>query len=255
MTGKELTARKYDYIESFPMEDNLARVWIIDPDSGVNYGYIDRTGKEVIPLSSEYRIMIHFSEGMAMVSDGDKWGYIDTTGELVVPLKYDSAGIFQGGMAWVELDGKWGFIDIPVKKEKIATLKIGSPEYILYGETVRLIVTTTIVDNRTLVSADFITTLLYKTTVVQEAIEDGIVNKDFLVYDDEANTVTITWNDKCLVLTLGELQGGMDVPAQLLPVDDLPDIRHVVLPLRFVCETLGFSVEWDGVNGAVYVYY
>jgi hypothetical protein len=141
----------------------------------------------------------------------------------------------------------------PVEAEAIAMLKIGSPEFVLYGKTNSLIVTTTTINNRTLVSADFIGLLLVH-VAEQKTISGDAITTDFLAFDQEANTVTITWYDKNIVITIGELLDGMDVPAQFMPVDHLPEILHVVLPLRFICETLGFSVEWDGVDRTVYIF-
>jgi hypothetical protein len=41
----------------------------------------------------------------------DKWGFIDKTGKEVIPLKYDAMEEFSDGMAKVELDGKTLYID------------------------------------------------------------------------------------------------------------------------------------------------
>ena len=51
------------------------------------YGYIDKTGKEVIPCKWAYAW--NFSLGMAIVFDeNDKCGFIDKTGKLVVPCTW-----------------------------------------------------------------------------------------------------------------------------------------------------------------------
>jgi hypothetical protein len=41
----------------------------------------------------------------------DSWGYIDVTGKVVIPFGFERAGIFSGGLARVRKDGKWGYID------------------------------------------------------------------------------------------------------------------------------------------------
>jgi hypothetical protein len=72
-------------------------------------GFIDATGKEVIPL--KYDKYMSFSEGMAgAVLDG-KAGFIDTVGKEVIPFKYDAVWNFSEGLACVRLAGKWGIID------------------------------------------------------------------------------------------------------------------------------------------------
>jgi hypothetical protein len=73
------------------------------------YGYIDKTGKEVIPC--KYDNAENFSEGLAIVMLNDKYGFIDKTGKEVTPLKYDNAGRFSEGLALVRLNDKYGYID------------------------------------------------------------------------------------------------------------------------------------------------
>jgi len=40
-----------------------------------------------------------------------KYGYVDKTGKEVIPLKYDYADSFREGLARAKLNGKWGYID------------------------------------------------------------------------------------------------------------------------------------------------
>lgn len=81
---------------------------------GGKAGFIDKTGKIVIPPQYDY--VDAFSEGLAAVQVGKKYGYIDKTGQMVIPPQYDGADEFSEGLAAVEgegvlgLDG-WGFID------------------------------------------------------------------------------------------------------------------------------------------------
>ena len=81
---------------------------------GSKYGFLDKTGKEVI--TPKYDLVGHFSDGMAQVMLGDgetgKWGFIDKTcREIVPPGSYDFIQDFIDGMAAVSLNGKSGFID------------------------------------------------------------------------------------------------------------------------------------------------
>ncbi len=73
------------------------------------YGYVNKTGKEVIPFKYDYAYS--FSEGLAAVKLNGKWRYIDKTGKEVIPLKYDNADSFSEGLAVVKLNGKWCYID------------------------------------------------------------------------------------------------------------------------------------------------
>jgi hypothetical protein len=94
--------KKYESTGDF--SEGLARVKL-----NGKWGYIDKTGKEVIPL--KYDHAGNFYEGLADVKLNDKWGYIDKTGKEVIPLKYDDAGNFDEGLAYVKMNGKYGYID------------------------------------------------------------------------------------------------------------------------------------------------
>lgn len=85
--------------------EGLAKVGEIN-----NYGYIDMTGNEVVPC--KYFDSSDFHEGLAWVYDGgDGGGYIDKTGKEVLTCDYESFNDFHEGLACVQKDGKHGFID------------------------------------------------------------------------------------------------------------------------------------------------
>lgn len=93
-TGKEVIPFQYDKISSF--SEGLAAVLV----SGKGWVFIDKTGKEV--LSVPYDDVYSFSEGLAAVKKDGKWGYIDRTGKLVIPCRYEGyATPFSGGFAVV----------------------------------------------------------------------------------------------------------------------------------------------------------
>src|SRR5215831_7728385 len=77
------------------------------------YGYVDTTGKLVIPPL--FRSAEPFSEGLAAIQTetGGKWGYIDKTGTVVIPPMFATGDSFKAGRAAVqtEMDGKWGYIN------------------------------------------------------------------------------------------------------------------------------------------------
>lgn len=87
----------------------------IKPDD--KYGFIDTTGKEVIPL--QFDEAYSFQEGMAVVlqyqgrKDGwtyHKIGYIDTTGKLIIPYKYGGENMYSGNM-FSYSDGMANFVE------------------------------------------------------------------------------------------------------------------------------------------------
>ncbi|MBN1523100.1 MAG: WG repeat-containing protein [Spirochaetales bacterium] len=109
-----------------------------------SYGYIDETGKIIVPLEykrvsgfSENRAFLFtdnscicidtsgrtvftrnyinarpYSQSLAAVQDkSGSWGYIDLDGTEVIGLRFDDAGNFSLDRAPVKSGGKWGVID------------------------------------------------------------------------------------------------------------------------------------------------
>ncbi|MDR2146809.1 MAG: WG repeat-containing protein [Tannerella sp.] len=151
-TGREVIPLKYDGAYDFAPGENITVVWCLDtahpiprgiwlspgeflphPDNSVRYenlyGFIDRTGKEIIPL--KYDFAGNFVDGLSCVELGDKYGFIDRTGKEAIPLKYDFAESFEYGMSRVKLNGKYGFIDstervvIPLKYDGMESFSEG----------------------------------------------------------------------------------------------------------------------------------
>ena len=79
-------------------------------------GYVDKTGKFVIP-PGKYYLAEDFSEGLAGVGVNDCkkdycYGYIDTTGKVVIEPQFQTVGEFHEGTADVRMpNDKWGVID------------------------------------------------------------------------------------------------------------------------------------------------
>src|SRR5260370_22035067 len=87
-----------------PQKTVLAAVKI-----GDKWGYIDKTGKFVIP--PQFPHAESFSEGLALVLVGDKYGYIDNIGKTVIPPQFSHASSFSEGLAAVRVGDKDGYID------------------------------------------------------------------------------------------------------------------------------------------------
>jgi hypothetical protein len=149
MTGKAITPFKYNYtdyqtsvVDPDPVfADGLLRVatgnvkWNSGDYFGGTWGFINKTGKEIVPL--KYHSIQPFSEGLALVAikvgnksvedDDDeeevdnstyKYGYINKAGVVVIPLKFDEAGRFKKGRAEVTLKGRSFYIDKTGKEVK-----------------------------------------------------------------------------------------------------------------------------------------
>ncbi len=68
--------------------------------AGTRQVFIDKEGNEVILLDG-YESVESFSSGMAKVLKNGKYGYIDKTGKLIIPCIYDEASDFDQGLARV----------------------------------------------------------------------------------------------------------------------------------------------------------
>ncbi|MEH1790956.1 MAG: WG repeat-containing protein [Nostoc sp.] len=95
------------------------------------YGFIDKNGKEVIPVQFDINGssldlgniwadinfgeistsgVYGFSEGLAMVEIGGKIGYIDRTAKIIINPQFENGRQFIDGLAPVKIGKKWGYI-------------------------------------------------------------------------------------------------------------------------------------------------
>ena len=96
------------------------------------YAYIDKTGKVAID-ASKYSSAFPFYEGLAMVRSRDthKAGFIDKTGKEVIPCQYRWAGYFRNGATYAsDAEGKNWLIDQTGKRLK----RIADAEYLVYAD-------------------------------------------------------------------------------------------------------------------------
>ena len=64
-------------------------------------------------IIGSYDYASDFSEGLAVVKKNGKESYIDKTGKEVIPIKFDYAHNFSEGLAAVEKNGKYRYIIKP----------------------------------------------------------------------------------------------------------------------------------------------
>ncbi|MBK5142700.1 WG repeat-containing protein [Budviciaceae bacterium BWR-B9] len=103
VNGKKLNDNHYYQLDSFSSFGKDGLLPVTDAH-GKRY-YINRSGKNAGLDVSKYETIYPFSNGLAAVKGvKDEYGYIDTSGKLVIPLIYRSAEMFQGGSAKVEND-------------------------------------------------------------------------------------------------------------------------------------------------------
>ena len=102
--GKEIVVPRYDLTTDFFGVD-LGKVMVED-----KWGFVDKTGKEVVPLV--YDEAQFFRGDFTQAKKNGKWGFIDKTGQEIGGFIYDAIYPwgFKEGLAAVTEDGKWGFI-------------------------------------------------------------------------------------------------------------------------------------------------
>ncbi len=124
-TGKLVIEAQFEDAEDF--SEGLAPVkvrsdettWCPPEESGsrkgftMKWGYIDKTGKIVIP--PQYESADAFSEGLAAINNCDQAFFIDKTGKKVVLGDFRYASSFAGGLSRVNVMTKqgllWGYIN------------------------------------------------------------------------------------------------------------------------------------------------
>lgn len=76
------------------------------------YGFINKKGK-ILKLKKRYDEIGTFSEGFCLINFADQYGFIDTTGKEVIPatLEFEFVDNFSDGLCKVKKDSLYGFID------------------------------------------------------------------------------------------------------------------------------------------------
>src|SRR5262249_61493253 len=87
--GKIAPPPQFTKVQAF--HEGLAAIWMDGKE-----GYIDKTGKVVIPpqIEGSLRGVGSFREGLANVQteNGGEWGYMDKTGRMGIPPEFAEAG-------------------------------------------------------------------------------------------------------------------------------------------------------------------
>ena len=105
--GDTIIPINYHYIDHDIDLDNDTNKVLTVVMRNHKFGFVDKTGKEVIPLI--YDSVNGFEDGLAVVEVNSKYGIIDEKGCVVVPLIYDLILNSHNNFS-VLLDGKWGAI-------------------------------------------------------------------------------------------------------------------------------------------------
>ena len=114
-TGKTVPTKKYNKVGRFykgipGVSEGICAVYEKD-----KLGFIDVTGKEVIPC--KYLGSTTFHDGLVCLTlyheKDEKYGFLDETGKVVIPFQYKQAGPsnFKNGECRVSVDGKIAIIN------------------------------------------------------------------------------------------------------------------------------------------------
>ncbi|WP_439879779.1 WG repeat-containing protein [Pontibacter sp. MBLB2868] len=101
--GKEIRPLMYSGIRA--IGDGVVRISI-----GKTFSYIDDKGETIIKEVTYFADKQQ--DGVAVVHDeGRKYGYMDRTGKLIIPILYEAAFDFENGFAAAKLNSKVGLIN------------------------------------------------------------------------------------------------------------------------------------------------
>jgi hypothetical protein len=99
----------YDSVKYIPSDSIFIVYW-----KG-KIGFLEKDGTEIMPLTSRYQKIYHFSSGRIRIIKDGRYGFLDRFGNVRVSPQYEKAQDFSEGYAAVFLTGKWGFIDMNEK--------------------------------------------------------------------------------------------------------------------------------------------
>lgn len=104
--GKLIIPAEYKRVEYF----YEGRAWVADFAGKISL--LDKQGKAIELTNLGVSDYQHFSEGLSAVKIGTVWGFIDVTGKLVIPASYMKVDYFSDGKAWARVgEGQIGYIN------------------------------------------------------------------------------------------------------------------------------------------------
>ena len=116
-SGQEVVPCEYSISD---VDEELERVKLLNTENTLDSSDSRHMSSSAVQISADwsdrYIFIGKFSEGLAAVERGDRRGFIDETGREVIPCQYDDVAAFSAGIAMVLKDGKIGFIDTAGKE-------------------------------------------------------------------------------------------------------------------------------------------
>lgn len=92
---------------------------IYNKDNTYKFGFIDTTGKIIIPI--QYNYAFAFNKNMAPVKLNEKWALINKQGELITTYKYDLLYYAGNNRFAFQIGKRWGLLDLKGQEINPAT--------------------------------------------------------------------------------------------------------------------------------------
>jgi hypothetical protein len=98
------------YSYAYHYKNGLARVAIHDSTSGINkYGFINEKGD--VKVTPQFNNVEDFSDGLALISNGRQNGFIDKEGKFIINPQFDFATSFEENYAVIKQGELYGYIN------------------------------------------------------------------------------------------------------------------------------------------------
>jgi hypothetical protein len=108
--GKEVVPCKYIEMGA-EVRDSIVTITKLDQATGsASFGFLHVSGRLVADFKYE-QVSSGFSNGMGAFAKGGKWGFIDKTGKEIIPAQFEKTYDFSEDLAYVYKSLKWGFIN------------------------------------------------------------------------------------------------------------------------------------------------
>ena len=128
--------------------------------------------------------------------------------------------------------GKWGILLANINTGVTLKMTVGKTEYTVNGEVKMMDVAPIIVSSRTMLPVRYVAEALGAT----------------VVWDGDTSTATITTAGTELKITVGASEAVVNGQAVRLDSPAFIENSRTYMPVRFVAETLGATVAWDGAT-------
>lgn len=207
------------------------------------YGIANEKG--TVTIQPQYdSINIVDNTDLCVVEKDNKKGLLNyVSGEELISPQYDGLSVKAEGdditLAVKDDSGKWGFakLDISDDPDDCIILRIDSKAAKCYGKQIINDVAPVIRNERTMLPSRFIA----------EALGASVE------WNPEERKVTITGDNVTIILTIDSDKAYVNGEEETLDSPAFIENDRTYTPVRFICEKLGASVDWDAQSKKVII--